>query len=78
MGIKNNMDFNALKFLVLRYRKDDLIKEDTLYFSDDMAKVIDSVSDHKDLDVFISASRDFSSHIDKLTSKVWKKVVWIC
>ena len=71
---KNNMDFNALKFVVLRHRKDDLIKEDTQYFSDYMAKVIDSVSDHKDLEVLISASRDFSSHIDKLTSKF----VWIC
>ena len=71
------MDFNALKFVMLRYKKDDLTKEDTLYFSDDMAKVIDSVSDHNDLEVFISASRNFSSHIDKLTSKVRKKVVWI-
>ena len=29
---KNNMDFNALKFVMLRYKKDDLTKEDMLYF----------------------------------------------
>ena len=40
---QNNMDFNSLKFVVLRYGKDQNLKNDTIYFSNEMEAPIDSL-----------------------------------
>ena len=60
----NNMDFNNLKFVFLRYGFDEDLKEDTLYFSNDIMAPIDSLGHYKDLGVLISNSEDFCDHID--------------
>ena len=74
----NNMDFNSLKFVVLRYGKDQNLKNDTIYFSDEMAAPIDSLHSHKDLGVMMSADGTFSDHIESVIKKVRKRIGWLC
>ena len=50
-AIQNNMDFNSLKFVVLRYGPNEELKNETIYFSDQMKAPIDSLECHKDLGV---------------------------
>ena len=60
---ENNMDFNSLKFVVLRYGRDQDLKDNTVYFSDNMAAPIDSLDAHKDLGVIMAPSGTFNAHI---------------
>ena len=74
----NNMSFNGDKFVVLRYGKDQEIKNDTTYFTDDWESPIGAYSHHKDLGIYMSDSRKFDHHIDELCKKVRKRIGWIC
>ena len=74
----NNMDFNSLKFVVLRYGRDQELKENTIYFSDNMEAPIDSLESHKDLGVMMAADGTFDVHIDNVIKKVKKKIGWLC
>ena len=65
----NHMDFNSLEFVVLRYGPNEELKENTIYFSNDMLAPIDSLDTHKDLGVLMSRSGDFKEHIDLLSKK---------
>ena len=75
---ENNMDFNSLKFVVLRYGRDQDLKDNTVYFSDNMAAPIDSLDAHKDLGVIMAPSGTFNAHIEAVIKKVRKRIGWLC
>ena len=62
----NKMSFNKAKFVVLRYGKNNILKENTSYFTDSMNIIIEEQEIHKDLCVPKSSSEKFSEHIDNL------------
>ena len=41
---ENSMEFNSLKFVMLRYGRDEDLKMNTIYFANDMSNVIDSLT----------------------------------
>jgi ribonuclease P/MRP protein subunit RPP40 len=49
----NNMKFNTTKFKVLRYGKNNVLKESTMYFTGDMETVIDELESCRDLEVIM-------------------------
>ena len=69
------MLFNDSKFAVLRYGKNNHIKESTSYFTNG---IIEEKETHKDLGVLMSPIEKFSDHIDELVKKGKKKIGWIC
>ena len=68
----NNMSFNDSKFIVLRYGRNNSLKKDTSYFTDNMGLIIEKET-HKDLGVLMSSSSEFGDHIDSIIKKVKKK-----
>ena len=76
-GNRNNMEFNAKKFQVIRYGKDINLKEGTEYFVGDFEEVIERFSSLKDLGVQINEDATFTDHIDKICKKVRQKSGWI-
>merc|ERR1712240_181705 len=74
----NNIKFNELKFVLLRFGKDISIKEDTSYFTEDMKEVITIKDSHRDLGIEMAASGNFNEHIDNVIKVVRKRVGWIC
>ena len=75
---ENNMSFNALKFVVLRYGSNKNLKEETNYFSSEFGVKIDSLSKHKDLGVIMSSNGGFKDHIETMAKKVKQRIGWIC
>ena len=69
----NNMSFNDSKFIVLRYGRNNSLKEDMSYFTDNMGLIIEEKESHKDLGVLMSSSSEFGDHIDSIIKKVKKK-----
>ena len=55
----NNMTFNGSKFQLMRYGRKENIKEDTIYFINNMEEVIEEFEEIKDLDVIIYNKADF-------------------
>ena len=72
------MDFNSLKFVLLRYGPNEELKNNTIYFSDEMRAPIDSLDNHKDLGVTMSNTGDFKDHIENVIKKVRKTIGWVC
>ena len=70
---KNNMEFNAAKFQVMRYGKSEDIKNDTLYFTEETNEVIERFETLRDLGVMMSEDAKFNTHIDKGTKRVRQK-----
>ena len=58
--------------------KNNSLKEDTSYFTDNMGLIIEEKEIHKDLGVLISSSGDFGDHIDSIFKKANKKIPWLC
>ena len=73
----NNMKFNGAKFQLLRYGPHEDIKENTIYFTEDMEDVILQWSSLRDLGVIMSDNGRFDDHIDKVTKTVRQKIGWI-
>lgn len=65
------MNFNCLKFVVLRYGYDENLKLDTLYFSNEMDSIIDSLDEHRGLGIVMMADGEFDFHIKKEVIKIW-------
>ena len=63
-------------FVAMRYGSNDL-KEETIYFSGDFEDPIDSLYDHKDLGVTMSADGTFVLHIGVI-KKVRQRIGWVC
>ena len=72
------MSFNDTKFVVLRYSQNNILKENTTYFTDGMNGIIEEMDSHKDLGIQMSSDGSFSYHIEELVKKVRKKMGWIC
>ena len=74
---QNNMQFNGTKFQVVRYGANEEIKDDTLYFTNNMEHIIDRFSSVKDLGVILAEDAKFEKHIEKVSKTVRQKIGWI-
>ena len=57
--------------------KNNSLKEDTSYLTDNMVLIIEEKEIHKYY-VLISSNGEFGDHIDSIIKKVKKKIPWIC
>ena len=73
----NNMKLNGGKFLVLRYGKNQSIKENTMYFTSEMQHVIEQVNTCRDLGITMSDDATFSDQVEKVSRKAKQKCGWI-
>ena len=64
-SVTNNMQFNDLKFELLRYGKDEELKLSTSYISPSF-NLIEEKSNVKDLGVTLSADATFKTHINNI------------
>ena len=74
----NNMRYNDGKFVVLQYGRDENLKNDSVYFSDEMKEIINSNETHRDLGIEMSHEGTFDAHIDKIIKKARQKIGWFC
>ena len=72
----NNMKLHDNKFELLRYGKDDIIKDLTHYFSPS-GSLITNKEIVKDLGVLMSSNNSFSAHIDNVIEKGKQLSSWI-
>ena len=72
----NNMEFNSLKFEIMRYGKDEVLKLCTSYISND-GSVIDVKEHIKDLGITISDDCTFHKHIAQVVETTTKLSGWI-
>ena len=70
------MEFNDKKFEVLRYGKNNMIKEDTFYLSSNN-EIIQEKEHLRDLGLEMSNTASFTDHINKVCSKVKQKSGWV-
>ena len=73
---KNNMKFNSDKFELLRYGKNQDLKDDTIYFSADN-NIIEEKEALRDLGIIMKNNASFENHIEKLCETVEEKRGWI-
>ena len=60
----NNMLFNSNKFEVLRYGKNQSLKESTSYLTPNYEDIIEEKDVLRDLGVMMSNDASFSSHVE--------------
>ena len=70
----NNMTYNNTKFVLLRYGKNQNLKEDYLYFTDEMNEIIDSHENQRDLGVQMSNNGRLEFHIDSIIKKAKQRI----
>ena len=70
------MMFNDVKFEVLRYGKNKILKETSNYLSN-TGQVISEKEYVKDLGVYMSNTADFSEHINRVTTTANQLSSWI-
>ena len=75
-SIDNNMEFNSLKFELLRYGKNNELKEATSYVSPSWDTVPEK-HHVRDLGVTMSADCTFKSHINNIIEKAKQTSSWI-
>ena len=73
----NNMLFNSKKFEILRYGKDQELKDSTLYMTPNCEDIIEEKECLRDLGILMSKDANFSSHVEHVCSQVRKKSGWI-
>ena len=73
----NNMKFNGLKFQLMRYGDNKSIKEDTLYFTDNMNNIIERYETLKDLGVIMNESGTWMEHLNHVNKKTRQKMGWV-
>ena len=71
----NNMEFNNLKFELLRYEKDEEIKLSTDYLSNTGTK-IKQKNEVRDLGITLTNNASFTSHINTITEKAKQNSAW--
>ena len=74
---QNNMEFNGSKFELLRYGSNQLVKENTTYFTPHYEDIIGEKENLRDLGIIMSSDCSFSSHVEAVCWKVRKKSGWI-
>ena len=71
------MKFNSTKFEVVKFGPSKSLKTNYLYLTPGADDIIHEVETVKDLGVFIDNDLKFTSHINKLLTKVKQKVGWV-
>ena len=71
------MTFNGSKFQLVRYGKNQMLKNDTIYFTDNMEDVIEEYETLKDLGVHMNNNATFSTNGTSVTKKSRQKIGWI-
>ena len=71
------MEFNSKKFQVLRYGKNNNLKETTEYFTGEMENIIEQVSSCRDLGVILSDDGTFEQQLEKVCKKSRQKGGWV-
>ena len=71
------MTFNGTKFQLVRYGKDEELKNETLYFTDQMENVIEQFESLKDLGVYMNDKAEFSTNVTHVVKKSRQKMGWI-
>ena len=74
---ENNKKFNGTKFQLIRLGNSSDIKDDTLYFTENMSNIIDQFETIKDLGVVMNDQATFKNHIEKALKKARQKMGWI-
>ena len=74
---ENNMEFNKKKFQVLRYGEDEVLKNETSYFTGNYDEVIERFESLRDLGVELSDDGAFDVHIEKVCKKARQKSGWL-
>ena len=72
---KNNMKFNGTKFQLLRLGNSSDIKDNTVYFTENMSNIIDQFETIKDLGEVMNDQATFKNHIEKALKKPGRKCV---
>ena len=73
----NNMLFNGKKFEILRYGKNEDLKNETNYFTPNFEDIIEEKDCLRDLGVLMSNTASFSNHVNQVCTKVNQKSGWI-
>ena len=73
----NNMKFNGKKFQVVRYGKDENLKDETLYFTENTEHIVERQEVVRDLGVLMSDDATFRDQIEKVARKVRQKTGWV-
>ena len=73
----NNMKFNAGKFEAIKYGSNKNLKYDYCYLTPGAEDNIEETETVKDLGVLLDNDLNFTSHVNKVISKVNMKVGWI-
>ena len=73
---KNNMKFNRDKFELLRYGKNQDLKDETIYLSADN-NIIEEKEELRDLGIIMNNNATFDNHVEKVCKTVRQKSGWI-
>lgn len=76
-ALENNMQFNGTKFQLMRFGDNEDLKENTIYFTEDMKEVIERFEKVKDLGVIINENASFKDQLEHAVKKARKKMGWI-
>ena len=71
------MKFNGKKFQVMRYGNDEDLKNDTLYFTENVENIVERKETIRDLGVMMSDDASFKDQIEKVVKKVRQKTGWV-
>ena len=75
-SIQNNMQFNSIKFDLMRYGKDDDLKSSTAYISPEW-ELIEQKQNVKDLGITMSDDCSFKTHINNIIQSGKNMASWI-
>jgi hypothetical protein len=76
-AIDNNMAFNGSKFEVLRFGKNQELKDNTNYLTPEAEDLIEVKDVLRDLGIMVNDKANFEDHIDKVCAQVNQKAGWI-
>ena len=77
VSTQDNVDFNALKFVALRYGENTYFKMKPYIFRV-MSEPIDSLDSHKDLGAIMHVNGTLEDHVTEVIKKVEKRIGWVC
>ena len=73
---KNNMQFNSLKFELMRYGNNNELKESTTYITPNW-ELIESTPTVKDLGITMENNCSFQQHINNITESAKRMSAWV-
>ena len=75
--VANNMEFNSKKFEIMRYGKNQTLKESTFYLTPNCEDIIEEKESLRDLGIIMNNESTFSDHVDLVCKKVRQKSGWV-